>query len=225
MVARDERHHLDFVRLEAAQVAVLDQVIGMPMVARIADVRAEVVHQRRILEPLALAIGQPVNGARLVEQRERQPRDVLRVHREVVAALGQLDGAAAPHVGNAIDLRDLSLVAPHVVEDEPFAEREIAQRQLVGAEPPKDRVEQDRAGDDEVGAPRIEAGHRQPTFEVASRRLPSARGASAWRRRAGSAAPPERRRGRLSRRRRRGSGSCPTCRSTRSKPIAVICSQ
>ena len=35
---------------------------------------------------------------------------MLRVARDVVAPLGQLDGAAAPHVGDAIDLRNLSLV-------------------------------------------------------------------------------------------------------------------
>ena len=150
MVARDEGNHVDFVRFEAPQVAVLDQVVGMSMVARIADVRAEVVHQGRIFEPLAFPIGQAVNGACLVEHRECQARDVLRVPRDVVAALGQLDGAAAPHVGDAIDLRNLSLVTPHVVEDESLSEREIAQRQLVRAEPPKDRVEQDRAGDDEI---------------------------------------------------------------------------
>ena len=51
----------------------------MSMVARIADVRTEVVHQGRIFEPLAFPIGQAVNGACLVEHRECQARDVLRV--------------------------------------------------------------------------------------------------------------------------------------------------
>ena len=69
MVARDEGDRLDFVRLEAAQVAVLDQVIRVFVVALVADVDADVVENRGVLEPVALAIGQAVNGARLIEQR------------------------------------------------------------------------------------------------------------------------------------------------------------
>ena len=165
MVARDEGHHLDFVWVESAQVAVLDQVVRMPVVARIADVDAEVVHERAVLEPFALAIGEPVDRARLVEQRERKARHLLRVDGVVVAPLGQLDGAAAADVGNLVDLRDLPLVAPDVVEDEALAQREIAERQLLGAETPQDRVEQDGAGDHQVGAAWIQAGHGQSLLE------------------------------------------------------------
>ena len=68
---------------------------------------ADVVHQRRVFEPLALAVGQAVNRARLVEERQRQPHDLLRMLRVVVAALRQLERAAPPDVGNAVDLRDL----------------------------------------------------------------------------------------------------------------------
>ncbi len=92
---------------------------------------------------------------------------MLRMARDVVAPLGQLDGAATPHIWDAIDLCDLSLVAPHVVEDESLPEREIAKCQLVRSKPPKDRVEQDRTGYDEIGATRVEAWHLQPTFDVA----------------------------------------------------------
>ena len=72
VVARDERHHLDFVRMKAAQVAVLDQVVRMLVMARVADVPADVVHQRGVLQPLALAVGQPVN-ARASGRRARAP--------------------------------------------------------------------------------------------------------------------------------------------------------
>jgi hypothetical protein len=76
VIARDERDRFDLVRLEAAQVAVLDQVIRVSVVLLVADVNAHVVQNRRVLEPLALAIGEPVNRARLVEQRGRQPCDL-----------------------------------------------------------------------------------------------------------------------------------------------------
>ena len=78
---------------------------------------------------------EPVDAARLIEERQRQPRDLLRVLRPVAAALGQLDDAAAADVGIAIDLRDLLAVPVDVVEDQPFAQRQVAQRDLVGAEP------------------------------------------------------------------------------------------
>ena len=52
-------------RLEAAQIAVLDQVVRVLVVTLVADVHADVVEQRRVFEPLALAIGQAVDAARL----------------------------------------------------------------------------------------------------------------------------------------------------------------
>ena len=91
VISRDKRDDLRFCRLESAQVAVLDEVVGVLVMPRVADVRADVVQQRRKLQPLALAIGQRVCAARLIEDRERQPRDLARVLGPVAAALGQLD--------------------------------------------------------------------------------------------------------------------------------------
>ena len=87
MVAGDERDGLDLVRLEAAKIAVLDQVVGVFVVPLVADVDADVVQQRRVFEPLPLAIGQSMRAARLFEQGDRDARDLLRVLRPVVTAL------------------------------------------------------------------------------------------------------------------------------------------
>ena len=133
MIARDERNHLDLLRLEAAEVAVLDQVVRMPVVALVADVHADIVQQRAVFEPLALACRQSVDAARLVEDAQREPGDLLRVLRPVAAALAQLDDAAATDVRVAIDLADPRAVAVDVVDDQTFAQREIAERELVGA--------------------------------------------------------------------------------------------
>jgi len=89
--------------------------------ALVADVHADVVENRRVLEPLALAIGHPMDRARLVEEDEREARDLSGVLRPVIAALGQLDDAAAPHIGVAVGLRDLLAMARDVVEDEALA--------------------------------------------------------------------------------------------------------
>ena len=56
-----------------------------------------------------------------------EPRDLLRVFRPVVAALGELEHAAPAHVGIAIGLRDLLPVPRDVVEHEALAQREVAQ--------------------------------------------------------------------------------------------------
>jgi len=69
VIPRHERDDLGFRRFETAQIAVLDEVIRVLVMTRIADVRADVVQQRRKLEPLTLAIGQPMHGARLLEDR------------------------------------------------------------------------------------------------------------------------------------------------------------
>ena len=95
MIARDEGDCLDLVRLEPAQVGVLDQVMRMLVVALVADVHADVVEDRGVLKPFALAVGEPVYGARLVEQGDGQPGDLVRVLRPVVAAFRQLDDTAA----------------------------------------------------------------------------------------------------------------------------------
>jgi len=159
MISRDERHRLDFVGLEAAQVAVFDQIVRVFVVRVIRDVDADVVEQRRVFQPLAVAVGQRVRAARLVEQADGEPRDLVRVLRRVVAPLGQLDDAATPNVGVAVGLGDLLPVPRDVIEDETFPERVIAQGDLFGAQAPQDGFEEHDAGGCEVGAARIEPGN------------------------------------------------------------------
>jgi hypothetical protein len=126
MIPGDEGNDLNLIRFESPQVAVLDEVVRVLVVALVADVYTDVVQQRGIFKPLALAIGQPVKTARLIEQSDREAGDLLRVLGPVVAALGELEHAAAPHVGIAIRLDDFLAVASDVVEHEPLAQRQIA---------------------------------------------------------------------------------------------------
>jgi hypothetical protein len=67
MIAGDEGDGFDFVRLEAAEIAVLHKVVRVLVVSLVADVHADVVQDRRVLEPLALPIGEAVDRARLIE--------------------------------------------------------------------------------------------------------------------------------------------------------------
>ena len=77
MIAGHQRDDVDFLRLEPAQVAVLDQIIRMLVMTFVTDVHADIVQDRRVLEPLAFAIGEAMNRARLIEQRHCQPRHLL----------------------------------------------------------------------------------------------------------------------------------------------------
>jgi len=56
VVPRQQRDDFNFLRVETAQIAVLDQVVRMAMMALVADMHPDVVQQRAVLEPLALAL-------------------------------------------------------------------------------------------------------------------------------------------------------------------------
>src|SRR6185436_2303612 len=116
--------------LESAKIPILDQIVRMPVMALVADVDADVVEQRAVLEPLALPVGEPVHAARLIEEAQRDPGDLLRVLGPVAAALAELDDAAPPDVGVALDLLDLRAVAVDVVEHQPFTQRQVAEGEL-----------------------------------------------------------------------------------------------
>jgi hypothetical protein len=84
----------------------------------------------------------------------------------VIAPLGQLHHAPPAHVGIPARLLDVLAVALDVVEDEAFPQREIAQRDLGGAQPPENGVEQHGAGDDDVAALRLEARQLEPLLQA-----------------------------------------------------------
>ena len=133
VIPRHQRHQLDLLGIEAAQVAVLDEVVGVPVMLFVADVHADVVQQRRVLQPLTLAVRQAMQAACLIEQGERHPSDLLGVFRPVMTALRQLDHAAPPHVRVAIGACDLGPIPVDIVQDQPFAQGQVAQRDVLGA--------------------------------------------------------------------------------------------
>ena len=92
-------------RLETAQITILDQVVGMTMMPIVADVHADVVQKRGILEPFPFPIAEAVDAPRLIEDAQREPRHLLGVLGPVAAALAEFDDAAAPDVGIRSTLR------------------------------------------------------------------------------------------------------------------------
>jgi hypothetical protein len=67
MISGDETNHLHFFGFEASKAAVLDEVMGVAMVAFVADVRANIVQERPVLQPLTLALTQIVPPPKAVE--------------------------------------------------------------------------------------------------------------------------------------------------------------
>jgi CHAD domain-containing protein len=166
VVLRHQRNGLDFLGLETPEAAVADQVVRVLVVIFVRDVPADVVQQPRVFEPFAGAIALLVNAARLVEQRERQAGHVLGMVAIPATPLAEFDDAATPDVRVALRGGDALPVAVDEIEDEPLSQREVAEGDLLGVEQSDHGVEQDRTGDDEVGAARIEAGHAEPLLHV-----------------------------------------------------------
>jgi hypothetical protein len=63
-------------------------------------------------------------------------------------------------------LCDVPPVPPDVIQDQPFSQRQITQRQFVRAEPSHDCVEEDGACHDQIGATGIETRNGQAMFEI-----------------------------------------------------------
>jgi hypothetical protein len=53
MAARGLRDDLDFERIEAQQLGILDQIVGVTVVAIVVDDASDIVEQRGMLEQLA----------------------------------------------------------------------------------------------------------------------------------------------------------------------------
>jgi CHAD domain-containing protein len=165
MIPSDERDDDDLLGIESAQTAVGDEVVRVLVMPFVADVRADVVQEGGVLEPLALAVAEPVISLRGVEERQGQTRHLLRVCRIVAAPLAQLDDAPAAHVGIPLYGVDVGAIPLDVVEHQPFAQREVAQGQILCAQLTEERVDEHRAGDGNVRAARVESRKLQPFVE------------------------------------------------------------
>jgi hypothetical protein len=71
MITRQQRDDRPVELGEPSELTVLDDVSRVVLVPLVADVLADVVQERRILEQLAIGVAQAVQLARLIEQRQR----------------------------------------------------------------------------------------------------------------------------------------------------------
>jgi len=173
MVAGDEANHLDLVRLEAAQASVPDEVPRVLVVPLVADVVSDVVQERRVFEPLALAGAEAVVQPGGIEQPEGEPCDLSGVGRVVRAAFRQLDHAAPPDIRVALRRPDMRRIPTDVVEHQTLTQGVVAQGQVVSAQALDERVDENRPDSGQIGAPRVESRQLQPLGDR-QRREPAA---------------------------------------------------
>ena len=175
MVAPHERHHLDLAGIEAAQPTVADEVLGVPVPVGIGDVPADVMKERGILEQRALRRLQTVPRRGRVEQAQGEGGHLPRVRLVEMAALGQGHDAAAANVGVRLGARDRALVARQVVEQQPLAQRPLAEDDFLRLESVEYLVQHHGAGHDDVGAPLVHEREPPAALERGADEAPAQR--------------------------------------------------
>jgi hypothetical protein len=79
VIPGDQRDDLDLFWIKAPQISILDQIVGMLVVALVADVVAGVMQERCVGQGLTILLGASQTLAQRVEQDQRQTLDVRRV--------------------------------------------------------------------------------------------------------------------------------------------------
>src|SRR5580658_10120359 len=98
MTPRDLCNYFDFVRRETQQLAILDQVVRMTIVAIMINRMANVVQQRRIFQKLARTGWQFQHRRRAIEERYRKPRDSLPMLVRAIETTSECLDRTPPHL-------------------------------------------------------------------------------------------------------------------------------
>ena len=163
MEVRGGRHDRDLLLVEPHEVGVPDEIVGVLVVARVAQERADVVEEGGVLEQLPLLGPEAMEPCRAggVEELEREVRDLARVCLVERGGARELQHAPLAHT-RAV----LQLVLPgagEVVEQEALAQAAVVQRDdRLDAEVLRQRVEDRGAGDDDVRPRRRESRYGEP---------------------------------------------------------------
>ena len=125
------------------------------------DDEPDVGEQRAGLQVLAGGRVEAVDRRQRVEQLDREAGDVGGVGGVVVAPVGELTDAPPGHVAQVVERTHPVAAQPaHRVEQHTVAERSLAVRELRDPEHLRHGLQDQRPGDDDVGAP----GSRPGTF-------------------------------------------------------------
>jgi hypothetical protein len=128
------------------------------------QLRANAVEPSGEFEQLAFGVAQPGELAGLVEQRERQGRDVMLVGIVAPVLARQLDHRAAPYVRDLRPDFEHGAVPIEPIEHHAFAQRCVAQRDFLGACGLQELEQQHAAQVDRVGALLVDTGQLSACF-------------------------------------------------------------
>ena len=162
VVANERGQELDLAGREAPELGVIDQIGRVPVMAFARDVLADVVEQGGVLEHLAIGVVELVQGLRLIEQAERQQRDLPRVLDIGTAPPSQAgDGGAAQRARVVRPV--VGIVHAHRVEHDPLAESPVAGDHRVEVERRRrSSTSKVTPADEQVGALLFDAGKPPP---------------------------------------------------------------
>ena len=104
------------------------------MVAAARHVLTDVVQQRGELEQLAVGGAEPVHSARGVEELERERAPPGGRGAPTSCSAGRGPSTASPRIACGSSDQSAASWWPHAVEHDPFAQRPLADRQLVEVE-------------------------------------------------------------------------------------------
>ena len=156
VVPGDQCDQLDLTVREAAeQVAVADDVVAVPVVPGVGQEEADVAQQGRRFEVLPGIVAEPVQLRGPVEEVEGKGGDVLGMLAVLVHELGELHDAAAPDVGEVV--QGSAVAALPGVEQHALAQGVVGERHRFETELLEDLLENQGAGEDDVGTPGIQS--------------------------------------------------------------------
>src|SRR6266487_1329559 len=105
----------------------------MSMMSALGDVKTDIVQNRCVFEKKPVGIGQSMQLACLMKNRQSQARDVVGVHFGIMATPRELHDTAPSQLWEFLDELDPGPIFCDVVGNDAFAQRRLAQRRAVGA--------------------------------------------------------------------------------------------
>ena len=158
MVAGDVGDDVEFIGGEAFEIAVLDEVARMLVMAAVADVPTDIVEHGGMFEEFALGGAEVGVGGEIIEDSEGELGNFKGMLFVVVAAAAEFNDAAAAGVSYLDAEANFGPVGLHVFDDHAFAEGAIADFDFVELHTVEDVIDEECAGEDLISAAGIEAG-------------------------------------------------------------------
>jgi hypothetical protein len=131
VIARNQGDHFHFLRGEPAQVAVLDDVVGMLGVLLVSDAGAHIVNERGIMQEPSRVFVQTMFTDQVVVKGERQIADMAGMDRIATESIEQPHHAAKTQIRHRIHRGDLARVRGDVVGQEALPDSKVGHRDRI----------------------------------------------------------------------------------------------